>query len=157
MEFNPENSVGSSYEISMKIDEQQDVGLTTDSTTFFPFILIDGQCRALVMLDDYMAFKCHIFAEKLRDGWTGNGDDWTALAQTIVAQQLSPRAEPVTYDSDADIFSARGSRCTLEKLGIELQAVFRNDDAIRDLMSRVTLPLLNWTARNRYLQAPLEY
>jgi len=156
MEFNPENSVGPHDDMSMKIDEKHKEGLTTDSTTFFPFVLIDGQCRALVMFDDHMAFKCHIFAEQLRDGWTGNGDDWTALAQVIVAKQLSSGAGQVTYDSDALMFSARGSRTTLEKLGCELQAVFRSDDAIRDLMLHVTLPLLNWTARNRYLQVPLE-
>jgi hypothetical protein len=103
------------------------------------------------MFDDHMAFKCHVFAEQSRDGWTGSGDDWTILAQVIVAEQLSPRAEPVTYDSDAGMFSARGSRSTLEKLGFALQAAFRKDQAIRDLMSRVTLPLLNWRARNRYL------
>lgn len=151
MEFNAATSVSQNYEISMKIDERQEAGLTTDSATFFPFVLIDGQCRALVMFDDCMASKCHVFAEHSRDGWTGSGNDWTVLAQVIVAQQLSARAEPVTYDSDADMFSARGSRSTLEELGFALQAVFRKDQAIRDLMSHATLPLLNWSARNRYL------
>lgn len=141
MEINSANSLGQSYDMSANIGEQLQPSLTTDSTTFLPFILIDGHCRALVMFDHHMASKYHIFAERSRDGWTGNGDDWTSLAQIIVAEHLFPITEPVTYDSDADMFSARGGRSSLERLGLELQAIFRNDDAIRDLMARVTLRL----------------
>jgi Immunity protein 51 len=112
-------------------------GLITDSETFVPFILIDGHCRALVMFDHHMDLKRHIFLERSSEGWTGNGDDWTSLAEIVVAECLCALTEPVTFDSDADLFSARGCRTTLEKLGVELQAIYRNDDAIRDLMSRI--------------------
>jgi len=141
MEISAATSLSRSYDMSANISEQLQPSLTTDSTTFLPFILIDGHCRALVMFDHHMAFKCHIFAERARDGWTGNGDDWTSIAQVIVAEHLFPITEPVTYDSDANMFSARGCRSSLERLGLELQAIFRNDEAIRDLMTRVTLRL----------------
>jgi hypothetical protein len=113
----------------------------SDSTTFKPFILIDGNFRALVMFNHAMAFKSDIFAERSREGWTGNGDDWTSIAQVLVADEIPLCAEKITYDSDADIFSASGSRFILEKLGAKLQAIFQNDDAIRKLMSRVKVNL----------------
>ena len=112
-------------------------GLSTDNTSFTPFILIDGHCRALVMFDHAMAMKSHVFRERSAEGWTGNGYDWTSLAEVVVAECLCTLTEPVTYDSDADLFSARGYRSTLEKLAFQLQAIYCNDDAIRDLMSRV--------------------
>lgn len=112
-------------------------GLTTDNSTFMPFILIDGHCRALVMFDQAMASKHHVFSERSAEGWSGNGVDWTSLAEVVAAECLCALTEPVAYDSDADLFSARGCRSALEKLAFQLQAVYRNDDAIRDLMSRV--------------------
>ncbi|HWX03080.1 Imm51 family immunity protein [Collimonas sp.] len=116
---------------------EQEAGLTTDNATFIPFILIDGHCRALVMFDHSMAFKYHVFLERSAEGWSGNGVDWTALAEVVAAECLCALTEAVAYDSDADLFSARGCRSTLEKLAFQLQAIYRNDDAIRDLMSRV--------------------
>jgi hypothetical protein len=123
-------------EMPAKVGELEP-GLTTDSATFLPFILIDGHCRALVMFDSHMAFKRHIFLERSIEGWTGNGNDWTALAEVVVAECLCALTEPVAYDSSPDLFSARGCRSALEKLAFQLQAIYRNDDAIRDLMSRV--------------------
>ena len=76
---------------------------TTDSATFVPFILIDGDCRALVMFDYSMALKNRIFLERSTEGWTGNGYDWTLLAEIVTAECLCPLTEPVTYDSDADL------------------------------------------------------
>ena len=111
--------------------------LTTDNATFAPFILIEGDCRALVMFDYSMTLKSPIFLERSTEGWTGNGCDWTLLAEIVTAECLCPLTEPVTFDSDADLFSARGCRLTLEKLAFQLQAIYCNDDAIRDLMSRV--------------------
>jgi Immunity protein 51 len=143
VEINAETNPVQSFKMPENFSEPLplDAGLTTDSTTFVPFILIDGHCRSLVLFDHHMAFKYPVFAERSRDGWTGNGDDWTSIAQIVVAEQFDQGAESITYDSDADIFSARGNRSILEKLGAELQAIFRNDDAIRDLISRVTLRL----------------
>jgi len=137
MDFNTEADEGRSAKMPPEMHGNQHVYPLTDSTTFSPFILIDGHCRALVMFDHSMAFKSHIFAERATEGWTGNGIDWTRLAEFAVREEFSQTDEHVGYDSDADMFSARGARHTLEKLGAALQAIFLNDDAIRDLMSRV--------------------
>jgi len=125
----------------MTISEKYQANFATNSMAFKPFILIDGHFRALVMSHQAMAFKSHVFAERSREGWTGNGDDWTSIAQIIVADQIAIFAEKITYDSDADMFSARGTRPALEKLGFELQAIFQNDEAIRELMSRIKVNL----------------
>jgi len=113
--------------------------LAVDGETFKPFILIDGHCRALILFDLDMASKYHIFDERSEAGWSGNGNDWTVLVNFHVAEKFRKLTELITYDSDAEIFSARGSRKDLEKLGYVSQALFHNDGAIRDLTSRVTL------------------
>jgi Immunity protein 51 len=131
-----ETSLEQNCEMPLKIDELES-GLTTDSATFAPFILVDGHCRALIIFDTHMALKRHIFLEQSTEGWTGNGDDWTSVAEVVVAECLCTLTEPVSFDSGPDLFSARGCRSALEKLAFQLQAIYRNDDAIRDLMSRV--------------------
>jgi hypothetical protein len=136
MENSLETLRNQNCEMPVKIGELEP-GLTTDSATFVPFILIDGHCRALVMFDNHMALKQHIFLERSMEGWTGNGDDWTFLAEVVADECLCALTEPVAYDSSPDLFSARGCRDTLEKLAFQLQAIYRNDDAIRDLMSRI--------------------
>lgn len=136
MENSVFTSLDRSCELPLKIGELEP-GLTTDSATFLPFILIDGHCRALVMFDNHMAFKRHIFSEQSTEGWTGNGKDWTSLAEIVAAECLCPFTEAIAYDSTPDLFSARGCRSALEKLAFQLQGIYRNDDAIRDLMSRV--------------------
>lgn len=141
MDFNTEVDEGRGEKKRPYIHGSEGVYRLTDNTTFSPFILIDGHCRALVMFDHSMAFKSHIFAERAMEGWTGNGKDWTRLAEVAVHKHFSPIDEHITYDSDVDMFSARGTRRTLEKLGVKLQAIFQNDDAIRDLMSRVKIRL----------------
>jgi len=141
MDFNTEADEGRGAKMPPNRHGNQQVYPLTDSTTFSPFILIDGHCRALVMFDHSMAFKSHIFAERATEGWTGNGVDWTRLAELAVQEASCQIDQNVTYDSDADMFSARGTRPTLERLGAALQAIFLNDDAIRDLMSRVKVRL----------------
>lgn len=136
MENSMETLRSQNCEMPVKTGELEP-GLTTDSATFVPFILIDGHCRALVMFDTQMEFRRHIFLERSAEGWTGNGDDWTLLAEVVVGECLCALTEPVAYDSSPDLFSARGCRFALEKLAFQLQAIYRNDDAIRDLMSRI--------------------
>jgi len=110
----------------------------TDRTTYAPFVLMDeGKYRSLFLSDQFMADKFQIFDERAAAGWTGNGYDWNAIAQVVVAEQLPDLKDQFTYDPEAGMFSASGPRLALERLGTALQAVFQNDATLRELLKRV--------------------
>ncbi len=109
----------------------------TDKITYAPFILIDsGKYRSLILSDQHMVAKAHIFEERKTEGWSGNGYDWTAIAQVVVAEQLSDLQGAFSFDPEAGMFSASGSRAALERLGKLMSEIFHNDEAIRDLIAR---------------------
>jgi hypothetical protein len=110
-----------------------------DMTTFTPFFLIDGSCKALVLLDSSFEEKAHIFEEQAEKGWAGNGLDWTSIAQVIIAEQLPQLADELTFTSDADVFSVSGSKASLIKLGLALKITFDDDHILRDILFRAKL------------------
>lgn len=112
----------------------------TDDSTYAPFILMDtGVYRSLILSDRHMLTKSYIFDERADEGWCGNGYDWSAIAQVVLAEQLPNLADELTFDPEAGMFSAGGSRSALEQLGHAMHTVFHNDDVIRDLLSRAEL------------------
>jgi hypothetical protein len=109
-----------------------------DRTTYAPLILFgSGQSATLLLVDDAMPDKCHIFEE--REGWLGNGYDWNSVAQVVVAEQLPDLSNEVSFDPEAGMFVARGPRGAVERLASAMCAVFHDDDKIRDLLSRAEL------------------
>ncbi|MEH6414593.1 Imm51 family immunity protein [Pseudomonas sp. CGJS7] len=112
----------------------------TDRSTYAPFILMDrGGYRSLLLTDEHMAAKFAVFEELGEDGWSGNGYDWNSLAQVVVAERLPQWQAQLSFDSEAGMFSAQGSREALQALGAAMQAVFRDDAQIRDLLTRAEL------------------
>lgn len=112
----------------------------TDDSTYAPFVLMDtGVYRSLLLSDRHMLIKSHIFDERADEGWCGNGYDWNAIAQVVLAEQLPDLANELSFNPEAGMFSVSGSRSALEKLGVAMHAVFHNDNAIRDLLSRAEL------------------
>src|SRR5471030_1639631 len=107
---------------------------TSDRLSYAPFILIDsGKHRSLILSDDQMVSKAEVFEELQDEGWSGNGYDWNALAQVVVAEQMPDLLSELSFDSEAGMFSAGGSREALERLGQVMASVFHNDESIRDL------------------------
>jgi hypothetical protein len=112
----------------------------TDRSSYAPFILMErGGYRSLLLTDEHMAAKFHVFEALGEDGWSGNGYDWNSIAQVVVAERLSELEGQLSFDPEAGMFSAQGSRAALESLGRTLQAVFNDEDQIRDLLSRAQL------------------
>lgn len=112
----------------------------TDKTSYAPFVFVDeGAHRSLILSDQHMEVKFPIFDEKAGDGWSGNGYDWQSVAQVIVAERLPEFASELSFDSEAGMFAATGSRAALEKLGTAMQSAFRDDAALRDVLSRAEL------------------
>ncbi|PFH07804.1 immunity protein 51 of polymorphic toxin system [Collimonas sp. PA-H2] len=118
---------------------QRDRSDLVDMTTFAPFFLIDGSCRALVLLDASFEEKAHIFEERSAEGWTGNGLDWNSVAQVIIVEQLPKLADELTFDSDASLFSASGDIASLTLLGNALKITFDDEHVLRDILFRAKL------------------
>lgn len=112
----------------------------TDKTTYTPFILLDsGEYRSLILSDQHMVEKFHIFEERADEGWNGNGYDWNSIAQVILFEQLPDLQDELDFDPEAGMFSAQGSRSALERLGKAMSLAFHNEEVLRDLLSRAEL------------------
>ncbi|GAC1319070.1 MAG: hypothetical protein NVS3B11_00550 [Collimonas sp.] len=125
---------------SAKVCMQQKEKESVDITTFSPFILIEGNCTALVLFDSSFEAKAHIFKEHAEEGWTGNSRDWSAVAQAVVAEQFPQLADEFTVDSDANLLSIFGTTPNLTVLGHALKIVFDDDHILRDILFRAKLP-----------------
>lgn len=112
---------------------------SVDKATFSPFILIDGNFKALVLFDAHFEDRAHIFKERAEEGWTGNGYDWNAVAQAVIAEQLPQLADEFTFDSDANLLSISGTIMNLTVLGHALKIVFDDDHILRDILFRAKL------------------
>lgn len=107
----------------------------TDRTSYAPFILMDrGGYRSLLLTEPGMEAKMHVFAE--REGWSGNGYDWGSLTQALVAERLPQLQGRLAFDPEAGMLSVAGARADLEALGTAMRAVYRDEAALRDLLSR---------------------
>ena len=47
--------------------------------------------------------------------------------------------DDITFDPEAGMFSAQGSKSALERLGTEMHAVFHDDAVIRELLGRAEI------------------
>lgn len=124
---------------SLIVCMQQGESDAVDNITFAPFILIGGECTALVLFDFNFEAKEQIFKERAEEGWTGNGRDWNAVAEVVIAEQFPQLAGELTFDSDAYLFSISGSRTNLAKLGNALKIVFDDEHILRDILFRAKL------------------
>lgn len=86
-----------------------------------------------------MVEKLHVFEERADEGWSGNGYDWNSIAQVVLSEQLPDLQDEISFDPEAGMFSAQGSRPVLERLGAAMSSAFQNDEILRDLLSRAEL------------------
>jgi len=118
---------------------QQKEKESADITTFWPFILIEGNCTALVLFAPDFEAKAPIFKERAKEGWVGNGRDWNSVAQAIVKEQFHQLANEFTFDSDAGHFATYGTKVNLTVLGYALKIAFDDDHILRDILFRAKL------------------
>nr|WP_225587858.1 Imm51 family immunity protein [Methylomonas fluvii] len=98
-----------------------------------------GEYRSLILSDQHMVEKTHIFDERADEGWNGNGYDWNSIAQVILFEQLPDLQDELDFDPEAGMFSTQGSRSALERLGKAMSLAFHNEEVLRDLLSRAEL------------------
>jgi hypothetical protein len=112
----------------------------TDHSSYAPFILMDrGGYRSLLLTEPGMEARQHVFAEHEAAGWSGNGYDWSSIAQVVVAERLPRLQDRLSFDPEAGMLSVSGERADLEALGTALRAVYRDEADLRDLLSRAEL------------------
>ena len=112
---------------------------STDKTSFAPFILIQSDNPSLILSDQFMPLKFHIFEEKANQGWTGNGYDWTSIAKVLIDKQTPELRGKVKFDPESGMFSAIGPLEVLQQLGKALRNIFEDDNLLRDLLNRAKI------------------
>ncbi len=110
-----------------------------DKSTYAPFIFRSGVHPSLILSDQDMSLRESIFEEKKDEGWSGNGYDWTSIAQVIIDEKLSDLKGRLEFDPEAGMFSAIGPSEALERLGAEMKRVFEDENLLRDILSRAEL------------------
>lgn len=108
----------------------------SDYTSYAPFVLLDADDRVLYLSEEDMLEKVHIFTELEDEGWLGNGYDWESIARVVLEEQLFDLEEDIVFDSEAGMFSASGSRDALVQLGRAMQAVYHDEDLLREMLGR---------------------
>lgn len=107
----------------------------SDLTRYAPFLLMDRRgYRSLLLAEPGMEARQHVFAE--RKGWTGNGHDWGAIAETLVAERLPQLRGRLSFDPEAGMLAISGERADLEALGAALSQIHRDEAELRDLLGR---------------------
>jgi len=110
----------------------------TDSVTYSPFVLLIGEAQSLILHDDAMTARTHVFEER-SEGWLGNGYDWTSIARVVVEERLPEVRDDLDFNSEGGMFVAIGSVEALRKLGEEMKRVFDDEASIRDILGRAEL------------------
>ena len=107
---------------------------------YSPFILSEYNGKFSLLLSD-MQFeeKIPVFEQLAEDGWSGNGYDWTSIADLVLQEQLPQLLGRVSFDSEAGMMCALGSKPDLEKFAVAMAKVFHCDDAIRDALKRAQI------------------
>jgi hypothetical protein len=105
-----------------------------------PFMIHEqGDQYSLLFIDRDMVDKMPIFEERSKEGWSGNGYDWTSIAHVVLAEQFSGMNERINFDSEAGMLCALGSKSDIEALGGAMAKVFYSDELLRDLLGRAEL------------------
>jgi hypothetical protein len=109
---------------------------SSDHPNFEPFILTKASQPSLLLTGRGMALKTPIFEAR---GWLGGGYDWASIARVILVESLPDLADIIKFDPEADTFSAHGPREAMLRLGAEMLRVYKDDNILRDFLSRAQM------------------
>lgn len=109
-----------------------------DPVRYAPFILIKHaeSGASLLLFDPQMEAKTHVFKSLQCGDWSGNGYDWSAIAQMLIKKRLPGVQGLLSFTPEKRMFAAYGPHWALERLGEAMSAVFHDDAALEDLLSR---------------------
>ncbi len=109
-----------------------------DPVRYAPFILIKHaeSDASLLLFDPQRETKTHVFKNPQCGDWNGNGYDWSDIAQMLINERLPGVQGLLSFTPDNRMFAAYGPHWALERLGEAMSAVFHDDAALEDLLSR---------------------
>lgn len=112
-----------------------------DDTTIHPFrvyIHEDESNQASLLLTDFNE-KEHIFAERADEGWEGGGYGWNSVAQVVLEERTPELIGKINFDPEGSMFAAYGEVAPIKLFAAAMKAVYDDDAALRDVLSRAEL------------------
>lgn len=103
-----------------------------------PFVIVDfveGASLQLYSVEDY---KQELFDSRKDEGFTGNGYDWTQLAERFIAEKCPHIAEDIQFDPDYGMFTVYADSAELlEQFAADFKAALDDDDFIYPFFLRL--------------------
>ncbi len=112
-------------------------GTPADGTQdFAPFQIVDGT-SLILDVSEYPAMA-EIFLTREEDGFTGNGYDWEALAETYLREKCDAELrDALSFDSEAQTFCIYAkNEAILRTFAVGFSTFCKDTAAVKDLLSR---------------------
>lgn len=103
-----------------------------------PFVIVDFDEGASLQLYSVEDYKQELFDSRKDEGFTGNGYDWTRLAELYIAEKCPHIAEEIQFDPDYGMFTVYAdSAALLEQFAADFKAALDDDDFIYPFFLRL--------------------
>lgn len=104
-----------------------------------PFFWVEHETSASVCLN-VGTYKVELFQTRAKEGFEGNGYDWSSLALVFLEEQLPELKGVVGFDPEGSMFCAYSKdREALKRFILRFKEACENDAFITDLFSRAEL------------------
>lgn len=96
-----------------------------------PFVIVDFAEGASLQLYSVEDYKQELFDSRKDEGFTGNGYDWTRLAEHFIAEKCPQIAKEIQFDPDYSMFTVYADSAELlENFAADFKAALDDDDFI---------------------------
>ena len=105
-----------------------------------PFFWVEFEGEFSLCLNASERYKRKMFASRSKEGFRGNGDDWTSLAEVFLEEMAAELKEAIEFDPESGMFCAYSADAdALARFAVAFKDACENDDLIEDLFSRVRI------------------
>lgn len=103
-----------------------------------PFVIVDFDEGASLQLYSVEDYKQELFDVRKDEGFTGNGYDWTRLAEMYIAEKCPDIAGEMQFDPDYGMFTVYADSAELlEQFALDFKAALDDDDFIYPFFLRL--------------------
>lgn len=104
-----------------------------------PFVIVDFDEGASLQLYSVEDYKQELFDTRKDEGFTGNGYDWTRLAELYIAEKCPHIAAEIQLDPDYGMFTVYADSAELlEQFALDFKAALDDDDFIYPFFLRLS-------------------
>ena len=108
-------------------------------TLIQPFFYVEIETWASVCLN-VSEYKDDIFQSRADEGFTGNGYDWTSLAQVFLKEKRPDLLDAIQFDSESGMFCAYAhDKAVVQDFALAFKHACEDETLIADLFSRAQL------------------